>query len=210
MELSIDLGYVRMYKWKAPLSQATDVLLIVVVLIGTFTTWRFSLSRSNRLSVFIREVFPLFPAPWRQLDQVADKIVEYIDCNFSFRDLRAVAPAPPGLVIVIGVTMNGATWDISSELILRSTKRLYCAAMTDDEGHELVPILPPTAEITVRNGDECCLICKQEEEINAVVRTICNHVFHITCIARSLAQRNSCPVCSTDFPTPIDARILFV
>ena len=44
-------------------------------------------------------------------------------------------------------------------------------------------------------GDDCCSICLDEITSNDILKTRCNHVFHIFCISNWKRKHNTCPNC---------------
>ncbi|XP_010523161.1 PREDICTED: uncharacterized protein LOC104801550 [Tarenaya hassleriana] len=218
------LANVTVCTWKPPcLSRVAGLGAVVVRSEGCLIIFCFPLVRSSGrrrsldswLDLFKDAIHSFFFVARDLPDEAARQAVEYLGCNFSLGDLQGVPPASPALLFVVDFKTKGIADDggfRSDDYLLWRLKQKF--RFPDNEEHELVTVHPPAAEMVYgfqSDDGECCSVCSTgfvaegDGEV-AVLRTICGHVFHGGCIARALAQHNSCPVCSASFPHPIDIR----
>ncbi|KAG7556744.1 Zinc finger RING-type [Arabidopsis suecica] len=72
------------------------------------------------------------------------------------------------------------------------------------------PIAPTTTEIVdCYRGIDLCFLCEKgyPKEKEIVYKTVCNHIFHATCISSHLSRTPQCLVCSREL-LPVDIRTL--
>ncbi|CAL9231821.1 unnamed protein product [Arabidopsis halleri] len=72
------------------------------------------------------------------------------------------------------------------------------------------PIAATTTEIVdCHRGQELCFLCEKgyPKEAEIVYKTVCNHIFHATCISSHLSRTPQCPVCFEEL-LPVDIRTL--
>lgn len=144
---------------------------------------------------------------------ITNQIFTYLVSNFSFKDLEVVPPACPVLVFHFDIreSYHRAAPQVNFNQFVMSLLNIDEFTLdVDNVGPRFVPIAPTTTKIVdCYKGQELCSICEKgypkEEEI--VYKTVCNHIFHATCISSHLLVTPQCPVCSKDLP-PVDIRTL--
>ncbi|CAH8272469.1 unnamed protein product [Arabidopsis lyrata] len=74
----------------------------------------------------------------------------------------------------------------------------------------VLPIAPTTTEIVdCYRGRDLCFLCEKgyPKEKEIVYKTVCNNIFHATCISSHLWRTPQCPVCSREL-LPVGIRTL--
>ncbi|XP_024006686.1 E3 ubiquitin-protein ligase RNF181 [Eutrema salsugineum] len=175
------LGSLRLYKFDVPYDSNVGVLLVTQE--GGDTGYRFRLTRYTGRP---------------QRDSKSGLSQSFVDLlgRFFFMDKKDS-----------NITNQILTYLVSNF----SFNDLEVVPPAYDVGDDrFVPIAPTTTEIVdCYRGQELCCLCgkgyPKEEEI--VYKTVCNHIFHATCISSHLLRTPQCPVCSADL-LPVDIRTL--
>ncbi|ESQ32272.1 hypothetical protein EUTSA_v10005670mg [Eutrema salsugineum] len=216
------LGSLRLYKFDVPYDSNVGVLLVTQE--GGDTGYRFRLTRytgrpqrdsKSGLSQSFVDLLGRFFFMDKKDSNITNQILTYLVSNFSFNDLEVVPPACPVLVFHFHVRelhhKDPAPQIDIKEAVMDVLRIEDTILDVDDVGDDrFVPIAPTTTEIVdCYRGQELCCLCgkgyPKEEEI--VYKTVCNHIFHATCISSHLLRTPQCPVCSADL-LPVDIRTL--
>lgn len=217
------LGNLRLYKFNVP--SYTDVRVILVTQEGGQSGCRFRLTRytgqQQRDSMaglsqsFVDLLGRLFFMAKKD-SNITNQIFNYLVPNFSFKNFDIVPPPFPVFVFHFYITelhQKNLAPQIDIMEAVMDVLRL-ADTMLDVEDvvgdTDLRPIAPTTTKIVdCYRGKKLCFVCKKgfpkEEEI--VYKTVCNHIFHATCISSHLLHTPQCPVCSTVL-LPVDIRTL--
>ncbi|KNC31632.1 hypothetical protein FF38_01249 [Lucilia cuprina] len=93
--------------------------------------------------------------------------------------------------------------------VRRSTENLAVAQNDQPQAQEQPQAQPQTqtqASPPPPNFDVCG-ICKNNISIRAnSTKTICNHIFHKTCLSKSTQNKTTCPTCNTQIILPKSSK----
>jgi hypothetical protein len=65
-----------------------------------------------------------------------------------------------------------------------------------------LPIVRVTKDDLIEEGNRCCCICLEDQEIGgSVTKLRCGHIFHLPCVKEWLEKSCTCPVCRLELET---------
>ncbi|KAL1220855.1 RING-H2 finger protein ATL34 [Cardamine amara subsp. amara] len=215
------LGNLQLYKFDVPYLTDVGVILVsqlgirygIVIPLTGYTGQRLSDLSKAGLSQEFEDVFRNVFFDEEKDCNITDHIFSYLASNFTFKDLVAVPPTCPVLVFHFQIRehyQDPAPQGNITPAVLSLLNIDECFLDVENAALRLTPIAPTTTKILdCYQGRELCCICEKgfpkEEEL--VFKTVCNHIFHATCISTHLLVTPRCPVCSKDLP-PVDIRTL--
>lgn len=212
------LSSLRVYKFDVPYNSDVGVILVTSGLRTEGCRFRLTKytgqaerdSKAGLSQSFVDLVASFFN---ENSVNITHQIFTYLSSNFSFKDLVSVPPACPVLVFHFHTRqsyfeiheLDTSTYDVMELLGIDENNISF-----DGVRDRFVRIAPTTSEIVdcYREPELCCLCGEgypKDEEI--AHKTVCNHIFHGTCISSHLLRVPHCPVCSTSL-LPVDIRTL--